>query len=71
MEIDYSRNVDDSFEIYISLPSTFDASNNYNVVYYFDANLKSGKHLRDLLAAGNHHGRLNNIIFLGIGHIGD
>ena len=71
MEIDYSRNVGDSFEIYISVPSTFDTSNTSSVVYYFDANLKSGKHLRDLLAADNYHGRLNKTIFVGIGHIGD
>ena len=71
VEIDYSRNVGDSFEIYISLPKIFDSNNIYNVVYYCDANLKSGKHLRDLLDEGNYPDRLNNIIFVGIGHIGN
>src|SRR5262245_13630922 len=59
MEIAYSRNVGDSFEIYISVPPTFDTNNTYNIAYYCDANLRSGKHLRDLLAAENYHGRLD------------
>ena len=71
MEIDYSQNVGDSFEIYISVPPTFDTNNTYNIVYYCDANLKSGKHLRNLLSTHNYSGRLNKIIFVGIGHIGD
>jgi len=71
IEIDYSRNVGDSFEIYISLPSTFDSNSTYNIVYYCDANLKSGKHLRDLIGADGYHGRLTNFIFIGIGHLGN
>jgi len=71
MEIRYSRNVGDSFEIYISLPSTFNVNDTSNVAYYCDANLKSGKGLRDLLVEEKYPGRLNNTIFVGIGQIGN
>jgi len=71
MKIEYSKNVGDSFEIYISLPPAFNAKERYNVVYYCDANLKSGNHLRELLSGGGFDKDLKNKIFVGIGHIGN
>lgn len=70
MKIEYAKNVGDSFEIYISLPPTYNLNDTYNIVYYCDANLKSGRHLRELLKT-NPYTNLQNSIFVGIGHIGN
>lgn len=70
MQIEYSKYADDSFEIYISLPLTYNLNDTYNVIYYCDANLKSGKHLRELIST-NKYNNLQNSIFVGIGHIGN
>jgi len=67
----FSRNVNDSFEIYISLPETFEHNKTYNVVYYCDANLKSGKHLRELISSPLVSKDVKDFIFVGIGHIGN
>ena len=71
MKIEYSKNAGDSFEIYISVPSSFNVKENYSIVYYCDANLKSGKHLRQLLSTTEFNNELKNKIFVGIGHIGN
>lgn len=71
MHIDYSKSVGDSFEIYISLPSSYNLKDRYNVVYYCDANLKSGKYLRQFISTAQFNDILNNVIFVGIGHIGN
>lgn len=71
MKIEYSKNVGDSFEIYISTPSSFNPTDQYNAVYYCDANLKSGRHLRELLSRDQFDSHLKNKIFIGIGHIGN
>ena len=70
MKVEYSKNVGDSFEIYISLPPTYNLNDTYNVIYYCDANLKSGRHLRELIST-NQYNNLQNSIFVGIGHIGN
>ncbi len=70
MKIEYSKSVGDSFEIYISLPFTYNLNDTYNIVYYCDANLKSGRHLRKLIST-NQYSNLRNSIFVGIGHIGN
>lgn len=70
MQIEYSKTVGDSFEIYVSLPLTYNLNNTYNIVYYCDANLKSGRNLRELISA-NRYNNLQNLIFVGIGHIGN
>lgn len=67
----YSENVQDSFEIYISRPANFSAGKIYHAVYYFDANLKSGKKLREMLRSGKYAHTTANSIFIGIGHIGN
>jgi predicted alpha/beta superfamily hydrolase len=71
MKVEYSKNVGDSFEIYISTPSRFDPKKTYNVVYYCDASLKSGQYLRKLLSTAQYNSGLKNKIFVGIGHIGN
>jgi uncharacterized protein len=71
MKIEYSKNVGDSFEIYTSVPLSFNTKETYNVVYYCDANLKSGKYLRQLLSTPEYNGQLKNKIFVGIGHVGN
>jgi uncharacterized protein len=71
MKIEYSKNVGDSFEIYISVPPSFNANETYSVVYYCDANLKSGTYLRKLLSTNEFNSVLKNKIFVGIGHIGN
>lgn len=67
----YSEQVRDSFEIYISLPPTFDSSIAYDVVYYCDANLNSGRKLRMMIADSLYKKKADSSIFVGIGHIGD
>lgn len=66
----YSKNVKDSFEIYTSKPADFSPDKSYDVVYYCDANLKSGKKLRELIDDSKTYAN-KNCIFIGIGHIGD
>jgi uncharacterized protein len=70
-QIIYSNNVKDSFELYITLPKNYSAKKNYPVVYYLDANLKSGKALRKLINEKELAGDSVNSIFVGIGHIGN
>lgn len=70
MQIEYSKSVGDSFEIYISLPLNYNLNDTYSIVYYCDANLKSGSHLRELISS-NQYNNLRNSIFVGIGHIGN
>ena len=67
----FSTQVKDSFEIYISTPKTYNKIKIYDVVYYCDANIKSGKALRRLLQNTSINKNLNQKIFVGIGHIGN
>jgi hypothetical protein len=71
MEIMYSQNVQDNFEIYISTPPSFDSNTTYNAVYYCDANLKSGHFLRSFITDSPYNKNLDHTIFVGIGHIGN
>jgi predicted alpha/beta superfamily hydrolase len=71
MEIMYSQYVQDSFEIYISTPPSFTSNSSYNIVYYCDANLKSGHHLQSLISTDQYNKSLGQVIFVGIGHIGN
>ena len=67
----YSHNVKDSFELYVNLPDGYSSGNSYSVVFYVDANLKSGKELRRQIAIDSNRSRLQQVIFVGIGHIGN
>lgn len=67
----YSSNVKDSFELYIDVPDDYNRSTNYSVVLYVDANLKSGKELRRQISLDSNQSKLHDVIFVGIGHIGN
>jgi uncharacterized protein len=67
----YSIHVGDSFKIYISTPKKYNTANTYHVVYYCDANLKSGKAIREAINAESAASKIQNTIFVGIGHIGN
>lgn len=67
----YSQVVRDSFDIYVTLPASYKTDKIYDIVYYCDANLKSGKELRRQVMTGNDISKNKNLIFVGIGHIGD
>lgn len=67
----YSIHVKDSFELYITLPKNYSSDSIYAVVYYLDANLKSGKALRKEINEMADSTNLRNVIFVGVGHIGN
>lgn len=70
-QIIYSNNVKDSFELYVTLPKNYSRNSIYPVVYYLDANLKSGKALRKVINKKEMAGDTVNTIYIGIGHIGN
>lgn len=67
----YSKNVKDSFELYVDLPEGYKPDTGYSVVFYMDANLKSGNELRRQIRLSENKERLSKVIFVGIGHIGN
>ena len=67
----YSEKVKDSFEIYISVPPSSDTNTIYDVIYYCDANLRSGNLMREMSTRDKYAAKLKNTIFVGIGHVGD
>jgi predicted alpha/beta superfamily hydrolase len=67
----YSEKVEDSLEIYITLPGAFSKDSTYSVVYYTDANIKSGKALRRVINEIAETGKSINAIFVGVGHMGN
>lgn len=71
MHVEYSKIVGDSFQIYVSLPYGHNLKDTYKVVYYCDANLKSGKQVRQLISTPQLQNNLKNVIFIGVGHIGN
>ena len=67
----YSAFIKDSFEVYITLPKSYSKDSIYPVVYYLDANLKSGKAVRRIINKAEAAGKSINTIYVGIGHIGN
>jgi predicted alpha/beta superfamily hydrolase len=67
----YSGFVKDSFELHVDLPKAYKKGNNYSIVLYMDANLKSGNELRRQIKLDSNKAKLSNVIFVGVGHIGD
>ena len=67
----YSESVKDSFEIYIDLPAGFSPDGTSSVVFYTDANLRIGREVRAEIKSGRNRSKLSNVIFVGIGHIGN
>lgn len=70
-QVIHSEYVQDSFELYITLPKNYSATSPHPVVYYLDANLKSGKALRKVINQKELAGDTVQTIFIGIGHIGN
>jgi hypothetical protein len=63
--------VKDSFDIYITLPVNYDSSSQtFPVVFYMDANLKSGKKLRSIANEFANNHQPINAVFVGVGHTG-
>ena len=61
--------VKDSFDIHITLPASYDSSSkSFPVLFYMDANLKSGNKLRDIINEFNKEGKPVNAVFVGVGH---
>jgi len=67
----YSEKVKDSFEIYITAPKRIDTVKQLSVMYYLDANINSGKKLREMISRSEFSDKVNKTIFVGIGHLGD
>jgi predicted alpha/beta superfamily hydrolase len=68
----HSKNVKDSFDIYISLPDGYDTGTvSYPVIFYMDANLKSGQEFRKIIYNERQKGKSLNAISIGIGHFGN
>jgi uncharacterized protein len=67
----YSKEVKDSFELYVSTPNNMYLNKTYDVIYYCDANLKSGRKLRELISGNVYNIKVENTIFVGVGHIGN
>jgi uncharacterized protein len=63
--------VKDSFDIYVTLPTNYDSANQpFPVVFYMDANLKSGKKIRGTINDFTNNHQPVNAVFVGIGHTG-
>jgi uncharacterized protein len=68
----HSKYVKDSFDLYISLPNGYDTGTvSFPVIFYMDANLKSGKEFRKLIYNARQKGQPLNAISVGIGHFGN
>jgi hypothetical protein len=63
--------VKDSFDIYVTLPANYDSANqSFPVIFYMDANLKSGKKLRSIANEFANNHQPINAVFVGVGHTG-
>lgn len=67
----YSEQVKDSFEIYVNLPNDYKQDDKYDVFYYLDANLKSGRKLRKFIQDSVLNKKSCKTIYVGVGHIGN
>ncbi len=67
----YSTAVQDSFEIYTTLPQGYNANETYSIVFYMDANLKTGKEVRKQISLPENLAQLKKVIFIGVGHMGN
>jgi uncharacterized protein len=65
----HSTFVKDSFDVYVSLPEGYENSDgSFHTIYYMDANLKSGKAMRQAILTHRQKGAAINAIFVGVGH---
>ncbi len=70
-EIIESSIVGDRFGLYIHVPEGYHPDSIYSLAIYMDANLKMGKELRRQISLPANQQLLENVIFVGIGHIGN
>ena len=64
--------VKDSFDIQITLPPAYrNSSKSFPVIFYMDANLKSGNKLRAIVDEFNQKGKSISAVFVGVGHPGN
>lgn len=70
-EVFKSNIVNDSFELYIDSLPNHQPNQPFNVLYYLDANLNSGKAFRQLLKDSVIKKKFANTLFVGVGHIGN
>ena len=64
--------VKDSFDIYITLPPGYNnPTRTFPVIFYLDANLKSGNKLRSIIDEFNKKEQPVNAVFVGVGHFGN
>lgn len=66
----HSTLIHDNFEIYIDSHLKHNPGDSFKVLYYLDANLNSGKALREIFKDSNTRKQFENTLFVGIGHIG-
>jgi predicted alpha/beta superfamily hydrolase len=67
-----SKFVKDSFDIHITLPSGYDNSPElFPLIFYTDANLKSGIKLRTIIDEFNKKRQPVSAVFVGVGHFGN
>lgn len=67
----HSDYVNDDFELYIDLPAGYSSTKEYSLVFYMDANLKLGTEIRRQIRLEQNIRHLEEVIFIGIGHIGN
>jgi predicted alpha/beta superfamily hydrolase len=67
----YSYHVKDSFELYVDFPPNYSKDSNNSIVFYMDANLRMGKEIRKQIKLDKNKVKLENVIFVGVGHIGN
>lgn len=67
----YSKNVNDSFDIFITKADSLNPNVKYHAFYYLDAEINSGKLLRQMLGKPEYKNLLDSNIFIGIGQKGD
>jgi predicted alpha/beta superfamily hydrolase len=71
VKTDSSVTIGDKFEIYILTPAGFHPDSTYRLVFFLDANLRSGRLLRRMLTTDEFNQSLQRIIFVGVGHTGN
>lgn len=67
----YSKYVKDSFAVRVTFPVSASYTGSYSAVYYLDANITSGRDLRNLLADSMINSRLEKTLFIGIAQKGN
>ncbi|HET9826072.1 MAG TPA: alpha/beta hydrolase-fold protein [Chitinophagaceae bacterium] len=68
----FSQQVNDSFDIHITLPMNYrNPQKHFPVVFYLDANLRSGNKMRTIIDEFNNKKHPLDAVFVGVGHFGN